>query len=536
MRHRLASRIGLGVLLAGLLSIATLVSGLFYMASRQNEQALAAQKQMVGGGMQALADTLVKLDQDYSWWTDFYLAAGREDNEWLALNVATTVTENQTVDIMALLDADTVPVRAWDSETGEESDTGFLDADFLKMIRDDLAAQPMTKISPRYTYARIRGRPALVAYTRIYPTEETPVAEGTPLQAFLMGFYLTENRITAVGATYLIGDLRIAAAPSENAIPLRDRSGGSIGYLTWTAPRPGTTILEKAILPLAAMMLIMLSIAVIAGAAARRQAAGLIAAEAAAKAAAEKAQEELVKKAKLAQLGELTATIAHEIRNPMAAVRTSAFLLGRKLANKGLGVEGPIERIEEGVKRCDKIIAQLIDYTRSQDLECMEADIDDWLARVVEEESALLPEQVKVECVLGLDTARVAIDAPRLRRVIANLLLNASEAMVGKAKQGGFEAVTRNPLIRIESRRTARGIEIAVSDNGPGIAPENLQKIFEPLFTTKSFGTGLGLPASVNTLARHGGGLDVASTPGQGATFTVWIPAAAAPQAVTRAA
>ena len=536
MRHRLASEIGFGVLLAGLLSIATLVSGLFYMASRQDEQALAAQRQMVTGGMQAMADTLVKLDQDYSWWTDFYLAAGRNDVEWLKPNVASAVTEARTVDVMVLFDANTAPFRAWDTETGGESDTGFLDADFLKTIRDDLAAQPMTKIPPRYTYARIRGKPALVAYTRIYPTEETPVAEGTPLQTFLMGFYLTEDRIAAAGAAYLIDDLRIVEAPLENAIPLRNRLGGTVGNLIWTASQPGTAILKKATIPLAILTLPLLLIAAVAGSIARRAAAGIIAAEAEAKRAAEKAQAELIKKAKLAQLGELTATIAHEIRNPMAAVRTSAFLLGRKLANKGLGVEGPIERIEHGIRRCDKIIAQLIDYTRSRDLECMETNIDDWLARVIEEEAAQLPEQIEVECTLGLGAATAAIDAPRLRRVIVNLLLNASEAMVGKEKQGVVENPTADPVIRIESRRTARGIEISVGDNGPGIAPENLDRIFEPLFTTKNFGTGLGLPASVNIVERHGGGLVAASQPGRGATFTLWIPATAAPQPVSRAA
>ncbi len=536
MRHRLASRIGLGVLLAGMLSIATLVSGLFYMASHQDDQARAAERQMVAGGMLALADTLVKLDQDYAWWTDLYVAAEKNDLEWLKPNAATTVTENQTVDLLVLFDTNTVPLYGWDTGTGENPDTSFLDAEFLQMIRGDLAAQPMTKIPVRLTYARIHGKPALVAYTRVYTTEETPVAEGTLLPSFMMGFYLTEERITAIGATYLIGDLRIAEASSENAITLRNRLGVEIGNLTWTASRPGTTILKKAMVPLAVIALLLLSIAAVAGSAARRQAAGIIAAEAEAKRAAESAEQELVKKAKLAQLGELTATIAHEIRNPMAAVRTSAFLLGRKLANKGLGIEAPIERIEHGIRRCDKIIAQLIDFARSRDLECSDLTVDDWLAKAVEEETAQLPETVKVECTLGLGAATAAIDAPRMQRVIGNLLLNATEAMAGKEKVGVIHDATANPLIKIESQRTARGIEISIADNGPGIAPENLEKIFEPLFTTKNFGTGLGLPASVNILERHGGGLDVASTPGNGATFTIWIPTATAPQAMGRAA
>ena len=70
-----------------------------------------------------------------------------------------------------------------------------------------------------------------------------------------------------------------------------------------------------------------------------------------------------------------------------------------------------------------------------------------------------------------------------------------------------------------------RGAELIVADNGPGISPENLKKILEPLFTTKNFGTGLGLPAVQNILQQHGGGLDIASKEGEGATFTAWFPA-----------
>ena len=80
------------------------------------------------------------------------------------------------------------------------------------------------------------------------------------------------------------------------------------------------------------------------------------------------------------------------------------------------------------------------------------------------------------------------------------------------------------PGIRIESVRTARGIEISVTDNGPGITAENLLRLKEPLFTTKSFGTGLGLSAVEKILEQHGGGLEIKSKPGEGACFTAWFP------------
>ena len=80
-------------------------------------------------------------------------------------------------------------------------------------------------------------------------------------------------------------------------------------------------------------------------------------------------------------------------------------------------------------------------------------------------------------------------------------------------------------------RLVERGFEIAVSDNGPGIPPDKMEAILEPFFTTKSFGTGLGLPACVNIMKNHSGGLDVKSEPGHGATFTAWFPAAQKPAA-----
>jgi nitrogen fixation/metabolism regulation signal transduction histidine kinase len=107
--------------------------------------------------------------------------------------------------------------------------------------------------------------------------------------------------------------------------------------------------------------------------------------------------------------------------------------------------------------------------------------------------------------------------------VLINLVANASEALVGT---DDTPALTNGqvPRIHIESRMTVRDVELAVADNGSGISLENLAKILEPLFTTKSFGTGLGLPTVQNILEGHGGGLDIACTAGRGVVFTAWCP------------
>lgn len=235
------------------------------------------------------------------------------------------------------------------------------------------------------------------------------------------------------------------------------------------------------------------------------------------------AQDEIIKKGKLAQLGQLVATVAHEIRNPLAAVRTSTFLLRRKLADQGANVESLLLRIDNSVSRCDAVITQFLDYARSAQIEYTECNFDDWVVKLVEEEAQKLPAMVAVECNLGLEGVIVPFDPARFSRVMINLLNNASEAMVGKGEDPG-KLASKTPKITVITRQSERGIEVDVCDCGPGIADENVEKIFEPLFTTKSFGTGLGLPAVIQVLKQHGGGLNVKGGLGTGATFTAWIP------------
>jgi signal transduction histidine kinase len=235
------------------------------------------------------------------------------------------------------------------------------------------------------------------------------------------------------------------------------------------------------------------------------------------------AHEEIQRKTRMAQLGYLIATIAHELRNPLSVIRTSVFLIKRKLADKDPTISGPLERINNSIVRCDNVISQLLDYSRTGEMNKLEVDFDNWLAKTIEEVALGLPSMVEIEYSLGLGGHKLYFDPDRMRRVLINLVANASEAMVGT---DDIPALTNGqvPRIHIESRMTVRGVELAVADNGPGISLENLAKILEPLFTTKSFGTGLGLPTVQNILERHGGGLDIACTAGSGAVFTAWFP------------
>lgn len=235
------------------------------------------------------------------------------------------------------------------------------------------------------------------------------------------------------------------------------------------------------------------------------------------------AQDEIVRKGRLAQLGQLTATVAHEIRNPLGAIKTSVQLIARKVKDQGLEIEKPLERINNGITRCDRIITELLDFTRSNALDLRAGEFDSWLKATVDEEVKDLHSPIELKYELGLGSAQVKFEMDRMRRVVVNLVSNAAEAMIGK-KGAKIAQVTQSPRMLVKTRLRAGNAELIVQDNGPGISEENLRKILEPLFTTKSFGVGLGLPAVEKILEMHGGGLKVESKLGQGAKFTAWFP------------
>ncbi|HKG72910.1 MAG TPA: ATP-binding protein [Aestuariivirgaceae bacterium] len=237
----------------------------------------------------------------------------------------------------------------------------------------------------------------------------------------------------------------------------------------------------------------------------------------------EDAQDENIRKGKLAQLGQLTAMVAHEVRNPLNTIRTAAYIIERKLAEKTEEIGVQLNRINKGIKRCDSIITELLDFTKSRALQLETVEVDVWLAEAVYEQAQKLPDIVKVQFIPGLPGVSACFDASRMYRVVVNLLANASEAMVGKGDDPST-FTTQTPRIVIATRRGTQGIEIICTDNGPGISEENLAKIREPLFTTKTFGVGLGLPAVEKALTEHGGGLHIQSQLDLGTTMTAWFP------------
>ncbi|MCH9018936.1 MAG: transporter substrate-binding domain-containing protein [Proteobacteria bacterium] len=230
------------------------------------------------------------------------------------------------------------------------------------------------------------------------------------------------------------------------------------------------------------------------------------------------AQAELVRKERLAALGQLTGTVAHELRNPLGAMRVSIAAIKKLPDDAHPIMKSSVAIVDRSITRCDAIITDLLEYSRGRDLDRSATPIDAWLGELLDEYTPA--GGVALRRKLAAKVA-VVFDRDRLRRAVLNLLANACQAMLG---DGGDEAGATPHVITVGSRVTDARIEVSVSDTGPGIAEENVANIFEPLYSTKSFGVGLGLSIVRQIMEQHGGGVEVSGGRGRGARFTLWLP------------
>ncbi len=226
---------------------------------------------------------------------------------------------------------------------------------------------------------------------------------------------------------------------------------------------------------------------------------------------------------RLAQIGQLSATVAHQLRNPLGSIRNAAYLMKRKAGDGAGPLARPLERIDSAISRCDNLISQLLTYARANTLELDQVDLDAWIESVIRDQADSLPDVVDIRLELAAGGLKTGFDPHKMECAINNLVNNASEAMVGKSGQPD-EMFCENPVIVISSCLSPRGVEIAVYNNGPAIPPDALKKILQPLYTTKSFGTGLGLPLVADYMRLHNGGMEVKSGETSGVTFTLWFP------------
>jgi two-component system NtrC family sensor kinase len=225
----------------------------------------------------------------------------------------------------------------------------------------------------------------------------------------------------------------------------------------------------------------------------------------------------LVVAEKLAAMGELTAGMAHEINNPAAVILGNMDMLSATLGDAARPVQREIDLVIEQIYRMQAILNNLLQYARPDDYSGALERVD---VNEVVEKTFRLVEHLRKQKVFRLEAdyqARqtVEMNAHELQQVLINLIRNAIYAL---PERDGEIRVTTEDWV-------GKGVKISVADNGAGIADEQLDKIFNPFYTTKkqAEGTGLGLSLSYSLIHRYGGNITVSSRPGKGAVFTVWL-------------
>jgi|GEM_PF-3339880 len=231
-------------------------------------------------------------------------------------------------------------------------------------------------------------------------------------------------------------------------------------------------------------------------------------------------ERQLAQSAKMATLGQMAAGIAHELSNPLTAISSYSQLLLRNL-KKSKGKEKQtlqVERILEGVDRIERLVGNLMDYSRMDYEEEEPVEINETIEEALGfSEFDLAKGNVKIIKKLNPKLPSVIGIAGQLQQVFINLFLNASYSL---QKQGGG-------YIKISSRRGPKGtIRVEIADDGPGISPDDVKRIFEPFYTTKprGEGTGLGLSIVRDIVEKHGGDITVKSSPDKGSVFRITLP------------
>jgi len=216
---------------------------------------------------------------------------------------------------------------------------------------------------------------------------------------------------------------------------------------------------------------------------------------------------------RLAALGQLSAGLAHEIRNPLSTIKTSAEMLRKSVGADTAVAQEMAGYISSEVDRTNALVTRFLDFARPLVLHREETDLTAIIDRAVDEvEKHTQSAGMTIYKNYSPDIPQLRLDGQLMERVLYNLLLNAVQASPAKGS------------VTVKTRALGDTVELAVIDRGAGIDPKHLETIFNPFFTTKSDGVGLGLAIVSKIVDEHGGTIDVESEPGNGSVFRVFLP------------
>ena len=249
-------------------------------------------------------------------------------------------------------------------------------------------------------------------------------------------------------------------------------------------------------------------------------------------------EEALRQSQKMEAVGQLTGGVAHDFNNLLTIIRSATdFLRRRDLPDDRR--RRYIDAIAETVERASKLTAQLLAFARRQPLNPQAFDVGAQVEAVAQLIGPLVGSRIRIDVDIAAPDCFAIADIAQFETALINLAVNGRDAMDGEGRLtirvGKADAI---PALRAQPARSGEFVAVAMADTGTGIAADHLEAIFEPFFTTKEVGkgTGLGLSQAFGFARQSGGDLAVTSSPGQGATFTIYLPQAARPARAAEAA
>lgn len=223
------------------------------------------------------------------------------------------------------------------------------------------------------------------------------------------------------------------------------------------------------------------------------------------------AQDELLRKEKLATIGQLASSVGHELRNPLGVMSNAVYILERSIPSPAPKVQEYLRLLSAQIKLSERIVSDLLDSTRSRSPQRRRVDVRSLLAEQIDR--VTIPSNVQTELSVDEALPNALVDPDQVGQILVNLLTNAAQAM---DNQPG--------VLSVHARNGDGRVRIDVRDSGPGVPPELREKIFEPLYTTKARGIGLGLAVSRSLAIANRGSLSVTNHPEGGAVFTLDLP------------
>lgn len=230
---------------------------------------------------------------------------------------------------------------------------------------------------------------------------------------------------------------------------------------------------------------------------------------------------------RLASLGEMAAGIAHELKNPLAGIEVMVGLLRRQVPDSP-DAQALLADILSEAKLANSIVVEMLEFVRPARLQVEQTDIPEVLHQSITNAESKVPRR-GTEVVIDVSPSLPLVDgdSSQLCQVFSNLLTNAFEAVNGKGRvvmRATLEAIDQDPAFGADAPEPLQAVVIEVIDDGPGVPAQLSDRIFNPFFTTKTTGTGLGLPIVRKIVDAHDGRIDLTSEPGKGTRFRVTLP------------